>query len=130
MQKMVLLGPEKGTGVPVRHWRPERSPGVMVPANVMPAMDDGIGMRCRRGLTNPATARAVREQKDRSCAGKTTERGAETCLTGCREAVITNVARFRAPADLSCESEGIGDLHGQATGRKRSRERGGVGGRE
>ena len=47
-------------------------------------------------------------QRDRSCAGKTTERGTETGLNGCREAVITNVARFRAPADLSCASEGIG----------------------
>ena len=59
-----------------------------------------------------------------------TERGTETGLNGCREAVITSVARFRAPADLSCESEGIGDVHGHAAGRKRSRERGGVGGRE
>ena len=49
-----------------------------------------------------------RTQKDRSCAGKTTERGTETGLTGCREAVITNVARFRAPADILCPSEGIG----------------------
>ena len=78
------------------------------------------------GPDKPLMARAVREQKDRSCAGKATERGAETCLTGCREAVITNVARFRAPADLSCESEGIGDVHGQTAGRKRSRERRGV----
>ena len=49
-----------------------------------------------------------RTQKDRSCAGKTTERGTETGLTGCREAVITNVARFRAPADIPCASGGIG----------------------
>ena len=47
-------------------------------------------------------------QRDRSCAGKTTERGTQTCLTGCREAVITNVARFRAPADILCASGGIG----------------------
>ena len=59
-----------------------------------------------------------------------TERGTETCLSGCREAVITNVARFCAPADILCESEGIGDVHGQAAGRKRSRERRGVTGRE
>ena len=47
-------------------------------------------------------------QRDRSCAGKTTERGTETGLIGCREAVITNVARLRATADILCESEGIG----------------------
>jgi hypothetical protein len=47
-------------------------------------------------------------QRDRSCAGKTTERGTETGLIGCREAVIPNVARFRAPADILCESGGIG----------------------
>ena len=47
-------------------------------------------------------------QRDRSCAGQTTERGTETGLIGCREAVIFNVARFRAPADLLCESGGIG----------------------
>jgi hypothetical protein len=64
------------------------------------------------GSDKPLMARAVREQKDRSCAGKTTERGAETCLIGCREAVITNVARFRALADILCEGEGIGDVHG------------------
>ena len=52
-------------------------------------------------------------QRDRSCAGKTTERGTETRLIGCREAVITNVARFRAPADPSCESGGIGSENGQ-----------------
>lgn len=56
-------------------------------------------------------------QRDRSCAGKTTERGTITCLTGCREAVITNVARFRAPADVSRESGGSGDVHGHDTGR-------------
>ena len=39
-------------------------------------------------------------QRDRSCAGRTTERGTETGLIGCREAVITNVARIRAPADI------------------------------
>ena len=49
-------------------------------------------------------------QRDRSCAGKTTERGTETGLIGCREAVITNVARFRAPADILCESGGIGSV--------------------
>ena len=47
-------------------------------------------------------------QRDRSCTGKTTERGTETGLNGCREAVITNVARIRAPADPSCKSKGIG----------------------
>ena len=47
-------------------------------------------------------------QRDRSCAGQTTERGTETGLNGCREAVSTNVARFRAPADILCQSEGIG----------------------
>ena len=47
-------------------------------------------------------------QRDRSCAGKTTERGTETGLNGCREAVNINVARFRAPADLLCASGGIG----------------------
>ena len=41
VQKMVLLGAEKGAGAPVRRWRPERSPRVMVSANVIPAMDDG-----------------------------------------------------------------------------------------
>jgi hypothetical protein len=65
-------------------------------------------------------------QKNRSCTGRTTERGTETGLTGCREAVITNVARFRAPADILCESGGIGDVHGHATERNGSRERGGV----
>ena len=48
-----------------------------------------------------ATPRYPVTQRDRSCAGKTTERGTETGLIGCREAVITNVARFRAPADIS-----------------------------
>jgi hypothetical protein len=47
-------------------------------------------------------------QRDRSCVGKTTERGTEAGLIGCREAVIPNVARFRAPADIPCESGGIG----------------------
>ena len=47
-------------------------------------------------------------QRDRSCAGQTTERGTETGLNGCREAVNINVARFRAPADILCESGGIG----------------------
>ena len=41
VQKMVLLSAEKGRGAPVRRWRPERSPRVMVSANVIPAMDDG-----------------------------------------------------------------------------------------
>ena len=57
-------------------------------------------------------------QRDRSCAGKTTERGTETGLNGCREAVITNVARFRAPADLLCESGGIGRRAWSNHGRK------------
>jgi hypothetical protein len=43
-----------------------------------------------------------------------------------RKLVKLNVARFRAPADVLCESEGIGDINGQTAGRKRSRERGGV----
>ena len=46
--------------------------------------------------------------------------------SGCREAVITNVARFRAPADFLCQGEGIGNVHGHATERNGSRERGGV----
>ena len=62
-------------------------------------------------------------QRDRSCAGKTTERGTETGLIGCREAVITNVARFRAPADNPCESGGSGDVHGHATDGNPPRER-------
>ena len=55
-------------------------------------------------------------QRDRSCAGKTTERGTETGLIDCREAVITNVARFRAPADILCESGGIGSVAGAVMG--------------
>ena len=57
-------------------------------------------------------------QRDRSCAGQTTERGTETGLNGCREAVITNVARIRAPADILCESEGIGRRAWTNHGRK------------
>ena len=49
MQRMVLLRAEKGPGVPVRHWRPERSAGVMVPPNATaalpPAASDGVGSR-------------------------------------------------------------------------------------
>ena len=133
VRKMVLLGAGKGPGARVTCWRPGRNAGVMSPQ--LPRCSLAVSSRRRMaetvhrmptGRDKPLMARAVREQKDRSCAGKTTERGAETCLTGCRKAVITNVARFRAPADPSCESEGIGDMHGQTAGRKRSRERGGV----
>ena len=66
-----------------------------------------------------ATPRYQVTQRGRSCAGKTTERGAETCLTGCREAVITNVTRFRAPADSPWKSGGSGDVHGHDTGGRR-----------
>src|SRR5690348_14646004 len=69
VRKMVLLPAEKGRGVPVRHWRPERSPGVMAPANanaaLPPAASDGvcrladgsgehIGCRLARGLERHA----------------------------------------------------------------------------
>ena len=49
-------------------------------------------------------------QRDRSCAGRTTERGTETGLYGCREAVIANVARFRAPANIPCAGGEIGSM--------------------
>ena len=65
-------------------------------------------------------------QRDRSCVGRTTERGTGTGLTGCRKAVIINAARFRAPGRSSVEAGRSGDVHGQTTGRKGSRERGGV----
>jgi hypothetical protein len=54
-------------------------------------------------------------------------RGTDTCLNDRlpRAGHLTQ-ARKRAPADLSCQGEGIGDVHGQTTGRKRPRERGGV----
>ena len=94
----------------------------------MPAMDGGrhiVGVEAKVASAS-ATPRYQVTQRDRSCAGKTTERGTILCLTGCREAVITNVARFRAPADVSCASEGSEDVHGHATGRNRSRERGSV----
>ena len=47
-------------------------------------------------------------QRDRSCAGQTTERGTGAGLPTSASWFITNVARFRAPADPSCESGGIG----------------------
>jgi hypothetical protein len=123
LQKMVLLGSEKGTGARVTCWRPERSPGVMIPANVMPAMDGGVGIGCRRGLTNPATARAVREQKDRSCTGRTTERGTETGLND-RRKPVTKLWHGSVPRPISfAKAKGSGDVHGHAAGRKRSRER-------
>ena len=131
VQKMVLLGAEKGPGVPVRHWRPERNAGVMIPRSPCRRRmgETFIGCRGRPDKPHIGTGRSV-TQKNRSCTGRTTERGTETGLTGCREAVITNVARFRAPADILCQGGGIGDVHGQAAGRKRSRERRGVTGRE
>ena len=78
---MVLLRAEKGPGVPVRHWRPERSPGVMAPANATavlpPAASDGVGSRpMEAGYTSDAdgvknlsgTGRSV-TQRNRSCMG-------------------------------------------------------------
>ena len=43
-----------------------------------------------------------------------------------RKLVKLNVARFRAPADTSCESGGSGDVHGQTTDGKAPREWRGV----
>ena len=102
VQKMVLLQPEKGLGVRVTHWRPERSPGVMDPANATaalpPAASDGVGRRpMGAGNTSDAdgeksssgTDRSV-TQRDRSCTGKTTEYGARlrVLTTGFRGPVI------------------------------------------
>ena len=104
VQKMVLLRAAKGPGVPVRHWRPERSPRVMVSANAMPAMDGGEHIGCRRREISERHG-SFGDAKGPELHGKNHRiRGTMTCLTGCREAVITNVARKRAPADLSCAS--------------------------
>ena len=92
----------------------------------MPAMDGGATSWAWRLGEASAFPRHSVTQRDRSCAGRTTERGTEAGLTGCREAVIFNVARFRAPADPPWKRRGSGDVHGQATGRKGSRERGDV----
>jgi hypothetical protein len=126
-QKMVLLGAAKGSGAPVRRWRPEARREVMVPQHLRrgfavgsPAMD-GAQTSEAKGLSGlpwiPAhpEPRASVTQRDRSCAGQTTERGTKACLTGCREAVITYVARFRAPADILCQGGGSGDVHGHDT---------------
>ena len=73
-----------------------------------PAMDEGRNIVGVEAAKASATPRHSVTQRDRSCAGKTTERGTERCLTGQRKLVITNVARFRAPADSLCQGEGIG----------------------
>jgi hypothetical protein len=139
VQKMVLLRAEKGPGVRVTHWRPERSASVMVPPNgtaaLPPAASDGVGgrpwergtHRMPTGLEGWSGTRPFGDAKGSELRGKNHRiRGTETCLTGCREAVITNVARQRAPADHPCASGKIGNVHGQATGRNGSRERRGM----
>ena len=70
------------------------------PAARKPVMARGaniVGVEAEQASTTP---RHLVTQRNRSCAGKTTERGTETGSTGCREAVIIIVARFRAPADI------------------------------
>ena len=52
-------------------------------------------------LTRPGSGIGAERSSSRTCLD--TERGTEACLTGCREAVIIIVARFRAPADHPCK---------------------------
>jgi hypothetical protein len=68
-----------------------------------PATSDGqlwrtMGHRGRGGQVASASTTPGYQvtQRDRSCAGKTTERGTETCLNGCREAV-TNCGTVPCP---------------------------------
>ena len=121
VQKMVLLRAAKGPGVPVRHWRPERSPGLMVPADVtailrrQPAMvsEARSGKRTKTSDADwskdwSGTRRSV-TQRDRSCMGKTTERGTVTCLTGCREAA-TYLGTATCPGRSHATSGRIGSV--------------------
>ena len=65
-------------------------------------------------------------QRDRSCAGKTTERGTETGLpTSASWSYLTWHGSVPRPISFA-KAEGSGDVHGQTTGGKASRERGGV----
>ena len=88
VRKMVLLRAAKGPGALVTRWRPERSPGLMAPANATrgfaPAASDGVGKRPgQAGNTSDAdwsedrsgTRRSV-TQRNRSRMGQMRERGA------------------------------------------------------
>jgi len=52
-------------------------------------------------LTRPGSGTGAERSSSRTWMD--TERGTETGLIGCREAVITNAARLRAPADHLCK---------------------------
>ena len=127
VRKMVLLSAEKGRGVPVRHWRPDRSPGLMVPANATrgfaPAASDGVGKRPREaGNTSDAdwsedrsgTRRSV-TQRNRSRTEKTTERGTATCLTGCESSHITRHGDVPRPIPHA-QARGSGKRMGKPRG--------------
>jgi hypothetical protein len=105
VQKMVLLRAEKGQGVPVRHWRAgadrdRRSRRLRAKARSRTCQPPA-GSLTPKGQ-GPWT------QRNRSCTGKTTERGMEAGLTGCREAVITNCGTHPCPGRYRVSKRGIG----------------------
>jgi hypothetical protein len=92
----------------------------------MPAMDGGshiAGVEAEQASPFP---RHPVTQRDRSCAGKTTERGTGTCLND-RSTAGHITWHDSVPRPIPhAKARGSGDVHGQTTGRKGSRERGAV----
>jgi hypothetical protein len=117
---MVLLGAAKGSGAPVRRWRPEARREVMVPQH---HASDGWcadigGERTVGTPLDPGISRAqgLGDAEGPELCGTNHRTGHGDGPYGCREAVITYVARFRAPADILCQGGGSGDVHGHDTG--------------